>query len=308
MPTNTITEQQANLNSSHLRRHIDRILCPIDLSPDSNQSLSYAAALSKAYGTKLYICYCVPALPPDGFLNPKDVIEDFINHHTGSEYLRRLDWEGIVVKGSAADMILHEANARQASLIVMHSRRRPLRAAVLGSTTEKICRCAPCPVLVIHSDEREWLDFSTGELQLKRLLIAHDFSDHADLALSYALSLAQEFQTELHLLHVRQIRLEHTWYPPADEESKQASERLHKAVPVETRLWCNIQWSVREGEPYKEILNYAQERNIDLICIGEHGKGFGKWSPFGSNVDWVLRHAPCPVLVARPVTANGFSH
>jgi hypothetical protein len=48
-------------------------------------------------------------------------------------------------------------------------------------------------------------------------------------------------------------------------------------------------------------LNYADKNEIDLICIGAHGAGFGIQALFGSNVDRVLRQAPCPVLVSRPL-------
>jgi nucleotide-binding universal stress UspA family protein len=58
---------------------------------------------------------------------------------------------------------------------------------------------------------------------------------------------------------------------------------------------------VSEGYPYREILNYAENNEIDLISVGAHGAGFGMRALFGSNVDRVLRQAPCPVLVARPL-------
>jgi nucleotide-binding universal stress UspA family protein len=59
--------------------------------------------------------------------------------------------------------------------------------------------------------------------------------------------------------------------------------------------------AVSEGNPYREILNYAEKNEIDLISVGAHGAGFGMRALFGSNVDRVLRQAPCPVLVARPL-------
>lgn len=58
---------------------------------------------------------------------------------------------------------------------------------------------------------------------------------------------------------------------------------------------------MRWGKPYQEILSYATEHSIDLICMGVRGAGFGMNALFGSNVDRVLRQAPCPVLVARPL-------
>src|SRR3954465_5090471 len=77
--------------------------------------------------------------------------------------------------------------------------------------------------------------------------------------------------------------------------------RLQKAVPYEAHLWCNIKNVISEGQPYREILHYAERNEIDLVCIGAQGTGFGLRSLFGSNVDRVLRQAPCPVLVARPL-------
>ena len=50
-----------------------------------------------------------------------------------------------------------------------------------------------------------------------------------------------------------------------------------------------------------EALRYTKEHNIDLICLGASGMNFSLGALFGSNVDRVLRQAPCPVLVARPV-------
>jgi nucleotide-binding universal stress UspA family protein len=58
---------------------------------------------------------------------------------------------------------------------------------------------------------------------------------------------------------------------------------------------------VRCGKTHEEVLVYVKEHEIDLICIGGSGTHFVLGVFFGSNVDRVLRKAPCPVLVARPV-------
>jgi nucleotide-binding universal stress UspA family protein len=72
-------------------------------------------------------------------------------------------------------------------------------------------------------------------------------------------------------------------------------------VPAEARLWCRIKQAVRSGHPYREVLDYAEENKIDLISMGASGTGFGMRALFGSNADRVLRQAPCPVLIARPL-------
>ncbi len=136
--------------------------------------------------------------------------------------------------------------------------------------------------------------------------MAYDFSDYSELALKYGLSIAQEHQAELHLLHVLPPRSvnepEIAWYPAKGESAYHtAARRLQRVVPAEVHLWCDVKTAVSEGHPYREILNYAEKNEIDLISVGAHGAGFGMRALFGSNVDRVLRQAPCPVLVARPL-------
>lgn len=107
----------------------------------------------------------------------------------------------MIVEGEPAARILREAAEQHVDLIVKRSR-RPHTATLLGSTAEAVCRSAPCPVLVTHPREREWAGFTRNEIVLKRVLVACDFSSDSEEALSFALSLAQEYQAELHLLHV----------------------------------------------------------------------------------------------------------
>ena len=114
-----------------------------------------------------------------------------------------IEWESLILDGAdLGTIITREAESREADLIFMRSRRRPLAAALLGSTAEAVSRLAPCPVLVMHADELEWLDSTTGEISLRNVLIAYDFSSHSQLALQYALTLAQQYQAGRHLLHV----------------------------------------------------------------------------------------------------------
>ncbi|MEW6733974.1 MAG: universal stress protein [Acidobacteriota bacterium] len=302
------TERETSLRLSTPRYYFSRILCPTNLSPDSDEALRYALALARVYDAKLYVCHCVEEkATPDwsaqikGLGHIKGLFEESLGPRIGVAELDKLSWEGLVVEGNPSEIISHEAAERHVDLIVMRSRRRPYAAALLGSTAEAICRNAPCPVLVTHDNEREWVDGSTGEIKLKRVLVPYDFSDYSELALSYALSLAQEYQAELHILHVLPEQLQHTWYPHDESTYHQIMRRLQYAVPREAHLWCQIHHEVTTGHPYQQILAYAEENHIDLISMGARGSGFSKWALFGSNADRVLRQAPCPVLIARPL-------
>ncbi len=288
---------------------IKHILCPIDLSPHSGNAMRYALALSRVYQARLIFLYCeagsnISNTQHTLTIDQAEAFESFLFEHIDPASLVDLHWQCLVHVGTddIGEEITRQAQEINADLIVMRSRRRPRRAALLGSTAESVCRSAPCPVLVMHDEERQSI---TDDLRvdLKRVLVAYDFSEYSELALKYGLSLAQEHQADLHLLNVLPPHSvnepEIAWYPKGESAYHISATRLQRAIPAEAHLWCNVKTIVREGHPYREILNYAEENEIDLISVGAHGAGFGMRALFGSNVDRVLRQAPCPVLVAR---------
>ena len=285
---------------------IKRILCPTDLSPQSDAALQYAVALARTYEAQLSICHCVP---PTFFVDEADreryreKFEAAISLYThGAEALPAC--EGIIIEEDPSTGIPKTAAARRMDLIVMRSRRRPFAAALLGSTAEAVCRTPPCPVLVTHPHEVEWMGLSSKDPKIKRVLVATDFSNDSELAFQYGLSLAQEHQADLHLLHALPVSISPalvTMPVGIESDFQRAARQLQLAVPHEAHLWCKVFQSVRAGQPYREILTYAEEHQIDLICLGVHGAGFTMRALFGSNADRVLRQAPCPVLIARPL-------
>ena len=292
---------------------IQRILCPTDLSQEADEALRYAVALTSACGAKLFLLYCKEGKSgssendtPARIAMPSLFISS-LAPHLGLNTFNELNWQGLVAENvdDVGKAIVDAAASQEIDLIVMRSRRRPHAAILLGSTAETVCRSATCPVLVTHPREREWVGFSTGEIDLQRILVAYDFSSDAEVALNYALSFAQKYQTELHLLHMLtkadQGEPEFAWLQKTENAYNQAARKLQRTIPSETLLWSQIRTEVRCGKVYQEVLAYAKEHQIDLICLGAHGSDFSLRALFGSNVDRILRQAPCPVLIARPI-------
>ena len=234
--------------------NIKRILCPSDLSPHSSKAVRYAAALARAHDADLIFFHCTPDI--DG---KEKLRQSVLAQLDPADSRYRLV---AVAASDVGEAIMMQAQVDNADLIVMRSRRRPHRAALLGSTAESVCRSAPCPVLVMHNDEQEIVG------NLKRVLVAYDFSDYSELALRYGLSIAQEHQAELHLLHVLPPRSvsepEIAWFPAGGESPYHtAARRLQRVVPGEVHLWCDVKTAVSEGHPYREILNYAEKNEIE---------------------------------------------
>lgn len=283
--------------------NIKRILYPTDMTPHSKYALRYAVAVARAHDAELVLFHCIDTEAEAAESESIGLLLQTIAPVDRDE----LRWRALVSHADDVGAeISRKAGFEMADLIVMRSRRRPHRAALLGSTAESVCRSAPCSVVVMHDDERDRAG-DGSHIDLKRVLVAYDFSDYSEIALQYAVALAQEHQAELHVLHVLPPRSvsgsELAWYPSSGTESPYhtAARRLQKVVPAEVHLWCKVKNIVSEGQPYREILEYAEKNDIDLISVGAHGTGFGMRALFGSNVDRVLRQASCPVLVARPL-------
>lgn len=282
---------------------IESILCPVDVTVESDTALRYASALARAYEAKLLVCHHrAGGQAPD---EARHKVEALVRRSLGAG-ASEAGCEIVVVDGERiAEAIARTAAERYVSLIAMRSRRRPHAAMLLGSTTEALCRIAPCPVLVTHADEREFVGARDNRINIRRVLVAYDFSSDSELALRYGLRLAQEYQAEINLLHVLPAPVrqepEIRWVPNADGEYHKAARKLQAAIPAEAHSWCRVRHTVRWGKPYREILAFANEQKIDLVCMGAHGADFGLGALFGSNIDRVLRHATCPVLVARPL-------
>ena len=283
-----------------------RVLCPVALSPASSEPLRYAAALASAYSAQLFICHCASGRSND----PKDVdslraqIKELLrdNLQAGPEINGCLNWEALIVAGhNPGAAIVAEAARQQIDLIVMSPKRRALRARLPGSTAKQVCRSAPCSVLIAHPNDRNWVA-SAGVIKLKRILVAYDFSESAQLALRQAIWFARRHGSEIHLVHVLteqgpdspELRWErHEWVRVSSHK------RLRLAVPSGDEQSLKITYSVIEGSASRELLAYAEREEVDLIAIGARGSCSRMRPLFGSNVGHVLQSSVCPVLVAR---------
>jgi nucleotide-binding universal stress UspA family protein len=276
---------------------IEGILCPVTLPPESDEAPRYALLLAGAYNASLFLCHCtqVPTLlttvttgTPDNGVRKK--LEDSIGQYVETNSSPQPLCDVVVVESgrNVGEEIVRTARERRVDLIVMGSRRVE---ALLGPTAEQVFRTSSCPVLVIHPQDKE---ATKSEVNFGRILVAHDFSSSSELALSYALSIAQTFRAELHLLHVLpEVVITSAYH--------RALKRLEDSVPADVRERCQVTAGVRWGKPYREVLGYAREHNMSLVCMGTLGRDYGMQALFGSNVDRVLRQVSCPMLIASPL-------
>ena len=147
-------------------------------------------------------------------------------------------------------------------------------------------------------------------IKLDRILVPTDFSDFSKPALTYGCAMAARFNAELHLLHV--VPDPAMLVPEAAAFSVESMEAQTEALRVEsmktlstlpTDGWSDGKPVVREirvGAAFMEIIDYAREKDIDLIVIGTHGRSGLMHVLMGSVAERIVRKSPCPVLTVKP--------
>jgi nucleotide-binding universal stress UspA family protein len=143
---------------------------------------------------------------------------------------------------------------------------------------------------------------------IKKVLIATDFSDASEAAAQYAKLLAGAFGAQLHVLHVLEDLAAHAWttevyvaaLPGVHEEmQRQAQERLDLVLTPDDVKRYSAVVALRSGSPFVEVVRYAREEGIDLIVLGTHGRGAIAHMLLGSVAERVVRKAHCPVMTVR---------
>jgi len=185
-------------------------------------------------------------------------------------------------------------------LVVGTHGRTGARKLLMGSVAEKIFRQASCPVLTVGPNVPPAID---NRVRLQRILFATDFGPESLAALRYALSLAEEHQAQLTLLHVVE-------YPGSivDVEAIRATKmsRLRELVPPEAESWCRVEYLVEFSAAIslapEKIMEIARLRGEDLIILGVrpvHG-AIGAVTHFAhTTAQHIAAHAACPVLTVR---------
>jgi nucleotide-binding universal stress UspA family protein len=208
--------------------------------------------------------------------------------------------EVFIRQGTAADEISRLALEQEADMVITNTHGRSgFKRLLIGSVTEKLMKTLHCPLLALHSPEHAPESQTDVDRQLKRILVGCDFSPDAKLAVDYGLSLAKEFQAELHLAHVVKPAFARTALQESQEWRDRLEEKLDDMLPEACREGCAAQTVLLDGEPYIELMNYAKEQDIDIMVLGIRGHTLWEKLLVGSTTDRLIRHASLPVLAVR---------
>jgi nucleotide-binding universal stress UspA family protein len=285
-----------------------RILCPIDFSELSRLALKYAAAGARAFGARLVVFHAqrfeLPAYFTRGQVEEltrqhraeQQKAREFLQAHVRSTLGAEATSQPIrfeVVDAHPVDAVLGAVKRHRADLVVMGTHGRGgSKRLWLGSVAESVMRQAGVPVFIARQKQHEFIDTTDARAvpELTTILCPVNFSKAARAGLDHALSLARQFGARL----VTACVIERGDMRETSELRKELSSRLDD----DGQPACEVRVVARRGQAAAlEIVSLAGEAKADLVVLGAQPRELLPSWVWGGTTEFVLRHAPAPVLV-----------
>lgn len=294
---------------------IDRILFPTDFSSVAEGAFAHASHLALRTGATIHV-FNVVAPDSDDAGNPMDFLPE---EPVEGDQIREAAPHRIEVKTateeegtvsiiyaqtdstSPAKAITEHADAHDIDLVVMGTHGRTAVDRLLsGSVAEQVVREAPCPVFTVLSGEED-----TTAPTIDRVLAPVDLSEQSSLVVDHAAELSETYGAPLDLLHVVEEAAYPTVYgidpltptnPDVQSRAREALESLAERIEIAEE---QLSLYVVAGYAARDIVDFAEQQETDLIVMATHGRtGLDRFF-IGSVAEKVVRRAPCPVFTVK---------
>jgi nucleotide-binding universal stress UspA family protein len=304
-----------------------QLLIATDFSEVSQRALAFAVAIARRYGSALSVVHAIPPerrepvplepLPRE--LNRRLLEAEQQMMRVGEDArMNDLNYHLVLESGPVWDVLASVIQREKVDLMVLGTRGRGgLKKLALGSAAEEILRLAACPVLTIGP---KVTTAGPRMIEFKRILFATDFGSASNQAFPYALSLAEDYQAKLVLLHMvlpmPSPDLGPAAYGPsaygAEAFTKwqrtvrdESAKKLRELLPPNTRLTAEPEYVAGMDFLPEGILDLAARERVDLIVMGANRTSVPR---VAAHMPWALTHevichAKCPVL-----TVSDFSN
>lgn len=177
---------------------------------------------------------------------------------------------------------------------------------VLGSVAERTLRESPVPVVTVHGDAA----LAPGA-DVERILVPTDGSDCSEVAVDHAAQFAAGTGATLHAINAVDLRVAAAGNAAVvldrlEESGRRLLEETASAARAAAPAGSlDVETELVRGSPQRSIVDYADERDVDCIVMGTHGRtGIGRYL-LGSVAERVVRLAEVPVITLGAPESGG---
>lgn len=177
--------------------------------------------------------------------------------------------------GKTVDTIIGVADAEEFDLIVMGTKGASGMLEVISATeAQMIVRRSSVPVLSLMCDR--------SDLEIQNLLIVHDFAENGDQNLNLLHRIIAAFGAKVHLLQVASKRIEESEVIG----NMKTFAKSNGLADYETHI-------LKDTDVERGVVHFNQMHDIDIVCIGTHGKGGFFHS---STTEKLVKHLFKPII------------
>ncbi len=279
----------------------NKLLVAIDGSQSSKNALRQAFKLARDEKKWITVVAINPTYEGDlslvGVSNIKEVLKG-PGEKILAEAREIAEAEGATIKtrledGGAFEKIIEVAEEEKCDLIIMGRRGiTRLERALMGGVTAKVVGHFKGRILIVPRDT---------SLGWKNILVTTDGSKHSNAAVDEAINYAKSYEGALKIVSAVDVTEEFQTQAPGLVEKliEKTKKTLADSKNRAQQAGVTAETFVREGEPYKVIVDLAGQLNADTIIMGGHGRTGLTRIFMGSVTARVIGYTPCPVMVVK---------
>lgn len=285
----------------------DTILVPTDGSDHARRAAEHAALLAGALDATVHVVSVVDLDDAAGPFSAGGLDDHDIDRLTASGRStaeetaaalgERVTVETDVLTGRPSDAILDYVEDHGVDLVCMGTHgRRGLSRYLTGSVAERVLRRAPVPVMTVRASEGR----AAGAYD--EILVPTDGSDRAEAAVAHALAIGEQFDSRIHavsVVNVGDLATGSEMGLPEHllEELKSAADSATEAVVRRAEgAGLDAVSTTSVGRPKTDLLAYIEDHDVDLVCMGTHGRTGLDRVLVGSTAEALVRKSAVPVL------------
>jgi len=281
----------------------ERILVPLDGSELAEQAISYVEQIAQKLKSEvIFITVCLPGDPMERALT------EYIERRAEKFQSLGMETRSLCIEGEPAASIIDFSGKNDVGLIVISTHGRTgVSHWPLGSIANKVVQMSHIPVFLVRSNHR---GKTPADMELQKILVPLDGSKFSEEILPFVENLAKAMGSQVTVLRaIETVKLpqlaaymdreksEKDFMAKMEREAERYLDRKKDVLKIKE---LKVKSVLVQGKPVETILQYVEDKSINLIALSTHGfSGITKWA-YGSVAARIIESSTRPVLLVRP--------